>query len=167
MEELLTALERTMRDEVAAYTVLVNRLPFKTALIRKNRVDQLEFMTRQEEGELKHLTALESERAAVVHELSSALGLEGEPALSGILPGLCAEWQAKLGPLGDRLKELALALRSGNDTCQILLRASLEYIDFTMQMVGDAVANAQPTVYGGGLAEPDANSPSLLLDRRA
>lgn len=167
MEELLTALERAMRDEVAAYTVLVNRLPFKTALIRKNRVDQLEFMTRQEEGELKRLAALEHDRVAVVRELVAAIGPGVEPALSGILPLLSVEWQAKLQPLGERLRDQALALRSGNDTCQILLRASLEYIDFTMQMVGNAVANAQPSVYGGGMAESEANSPSLLLDRRA
>ncbi len=166
MDELLTALERTMRDEAAAYTVLVNRLPFKTALIRKNRVDQLEFMTRQEEEELKRLAELERDRAAAVQQLSPMLGVS-EPTLSAILPKLPPVWQDKLQPLGERLKELAVALRAGNDTCQVLLRASLEYIDFTMQLVGTAVASAQPNVYGGGMAEPDVNSPSLLLDRRA
>lgn len=166
MEELLTALERTMRDEASAYTVLVNRLPFKTALIRKNRVDQLEYMTRQEEEELRRLTDLERERALVMEQLSSALGL-AEPTLSALLPKLAPEWRAKIGAWGDRLKELAHSLRAGNDTCQVLLQASLEYIDFTMQLVGSAVANAQPNVYGGGMAEPDVNSPSLLLDRRA
>ncbi|HEY9855074.1 MAG TPA: flagellar protein FlgN [Stenomitos sp.] len=167
MDELLTTLERVMRDEVSAYTVLVNRLPFKTALIRKNRVDQLEYMTRQEEEELKRLTDLERARLEVVQQLLPAMGTGAEPTLSALLPALAPEWQAKLQPLGDRLKELAVALRKGNETCQILLKASLEYIDFTMQLVGNAVANAQPTLYGDGMAEPDANSPSLLLDRRA
>lgn len=166
MDELLTALERTMCDEVAAYTVLVNRLPFKTALIRKNRVEQLEHMTRQEEAELKRLTELERERAHAVQELMPALGAL-EPTLAALLPHLAPEWRSRLQPLGDRLKDLAQALRRGNETCQILLRASLEYIDFTMQLVGSAVANAQPNVYGLGMAEPEANSPSLLLDRRA
>lgn len=167
MDELLMALERLLRDEVAAYTVLVNRLPFKTALIRKNRVEQLEHMTRQEEAELKRLTELERDRAQTVRQLVAALDTDAEPALAAILPRLAPEWQATLRPLGDRLKELAGALRTGNETCQILLRASLEYIDFTMQMVGNAVANAQPNVYGGGMTEPEVNSPSLLLDRRA
>lgn len=167
MEELLTVLERTMRDEVAAYTVLVNRLPFKTALIRKNRVDQLEHMTRQEEEELRRLTELERLRAEVVSQLLPAFGQGLEPTLAAMLPRLSPEWQAKLQPLGERLKEQAIALRSGNETCQVLLQASLEYIDFTLQMVGSAVANTQPNVYGGGMAEPEANSPSLLLDRRA
>lgn len=167
MEELLTALERAMRDEAAAYTVLVNRLPFKTALIRKNRIDQLAYMTGQEESELSRLADLERDRVTVVQELLVAMGLEGEPTLSGILPGLSLEWQGKLRPLGERLKDLALALRSGNETCRILLKASLEYVDFTMQLVGNAVANAQPAVYGGGMAEPKANAPSILLDRRA
>ncbi|MNY00166.1 hypothetical protein D3C86_1326490 [compost metagenome] len=90
-----------------------------------------------------------------------------EPSLSGILPHLTPDWRARLAPLGDRLREQVGALREGHETCKILLKASLEYVDITMQLVSRTVANAQPLMYGGADEETPLHSPSLLLDRRA
>lgn len=161
METQLLALEATLRDEVAIYSTLANRLPFKLALIRKNRVEQLERLTLQEEADLKRLTELERSRTACVAELASRLA--APPRLSAFLPLLSGEWNARLAPLGDKLRQHIAALREGHETAKILLKASLDYVDLTMNLVGQAVANAQPAMYGGA---PTAQAPSLLLDWR-
>jgi hypothetical protein len=167
METQLAALEAALRHEVAAYQVLVNRLPFKLALIRKNRVDQLEHLTRQEEAELARLVGFERERIESVQAILAALPAGAEPSLVGILPHLSSEWRGRLSPLGDRLRDLVKAVREGHETCRVLLKASLEYVDITMQLVSRTVANAQPLMYGGADEETPLHSPSLLLDRRA
>ncbi|MBO9540055.1 flagellar export chaperone FlgN [bacterium] len=167
METQLAALEAALRHEVAAYQGLLNRLPFKLALIRKNRVDQLEHLTRQEEADLARLLGFERERNQSVQAILSALPAGTEPSLSGILPHLTPDWHSRLAPLGDRLREQVGALREGHETCKILLKASLEYVDITMQLVSRTVANAQPLMYGGADEETPLHSPSLLLDRRA
>lgn len=167
METQLAALEAALRYEVSAYQILVNRLPFKLALIRKNRVDQLEHLTRQEEADLSRLVGFERERLESVKAILASLPPGTEPSLAGILPHLAPEWRARLTPLGERLRELVGALRDGHETCKILLKASLEYVDFTMQLVSRTVANSQPLLYGGADEETPLHSPSLLLDRRA
>lgn len=163
MESSLTRLEGTLRDEIRAYTALVNRLPFKLALIKKQRIEQLERMVSQEEEELRQLAELELGRAATVRELCHLLpGVE--PRLAALLPHLPAARRATLTELGDSLVALTRRLREGHAEVAARLRTCLEVIDFTMDMVGQAVANAQPATYGGS---PGAYAPSILLDRRA
>ncbi|MNL67407.1 hypothetical protein D3C87_1919900 [compost metagenome] len=90
-----------------------------------------------------------------------------EPSLSGILPLLSPAWRERLEPLGERLRSQVTALREGHETCKVLLKASLEYVDITMQLVSRTVANSQPLLYGGADEETPLHAPSLLLDRRA
>lgn len=164
METQLLALEAILRDEVAIYSTLVNRLPFKLALIRKNRIEQLDRLTQQEEADLKRLSKLERERAACVAELIPQLGSGVSPRLSAFLPMVPGAWRERLAPLGEKLRHHIEALREGHETAKVLLKASLDYVDLTMNLVGQAVANAQPAMYGGA---PSVQSPSLLLDWRA
>lgn len=167
MEQQLTALETALRDEVAAYTVLVNRLPFKIALIRKNRVSQLENLTRQEEAEIKRLAELERCRIQAMRELRRLISNDVNSTLSGLLGHVPLGWRDRLAGLGESLRKLARELHDGHETCQVLLRASLEYVDFTMQLVASTLAQSQSDVYGGTFSDGERRSPSILLDRRA
>lgn len=165
METQLSRLESILREEVSAYAALVSRLPFKIALIKKNRVEQLERMVGQEETEQKRLFELGAARVACVQDLITTMPAGTSCTLSGILPHLGATWRRTLQELGEQLAQLVSALREGQATCTILLRTSLEFVDFTMQIVGRAMVNAQPALYG---SEPaPAYAPSILLDRRA
>lgn len=164
METQLMALEAALHDEVAIYSALVNRLPFKLALIRKNRIEQLERLTLQEEADLKRLSELERERMRCVTGLVAFIGSGVGPRLSSLVPHLSGAWRERLNPLGEKLRCLILALREGHETARVLLTASLDYVDLTMSIVGRAVTNAQSTLYGGA---PSVRAPSLLLDRRA
>ena len=164
METQLLTLEATLRDEAALYSTLVNRLPFKLALIRKNRVEQLGRLTRQEEEEIRQLQVLERTRAACMSELAVLLGPGVEERLNTLLPRLSAEWRLRLSPLGEKLRQLTRTLKEGHETARVLLGASLDYTDLTMSLIGRAVAQSQTTIYG---APPIIQAPSLLLDRRA
>jgi hypothetical protein len=166
MDKQLMALEAILRDEVAIYGALVSRLPFKIALIKKNRVPQLERITQQEEADYKRLAELEKHRAEVVQEILALMPKGVGPQLTSIAQHVALSWRDRLLAPSKQLVELARELKEGHETCRVLLRASLEFVDFSLQLVAKA-ANAQPTVYGD--AEPMTQVPtrSVLLDWRA
>lgn len=161
LEEKLTELESLLRDELSAYTHLVNRLPFKIALIKKNRAAQLERLMAQESGEMEVLAGLERRRA----ELSESLAAHfSQPAatLRDLLPQVTPAWRDRLAPLGEQLRVKVEELRAGNATCQELLRLSLDYVSYTLDLIAQA-ATPDGMVYDGSVAP----APSLLLDWRA
>lgn len=161
LEAQLAELEALLREELAAYVHLVNRLPFKLALIKKNRAVQLERLIVQEAGEMEVLGGLESKRA----ELSAAIAARlPQPAstLRELLPQLPAPWQGRLGSLGDELRVKVQELQAGNQTCRELLRLSVDYAAYTLDLIAQA-ATPEGMVYDGSVAQ----APSLILDRRA
>lgn len=161
LEALLTELESLLRDELSAYTHLVNRLPFKIALIKKNRAAQLERLMAQEAGEMEVLSGLERQRAEVSRAIAQQMP-QPATSLKELLPQLAPSWQNRLAPLGDDLRARVEDLRAGNHSCQELLRLSIDYANYTLELVAQA-ATPDGMVYDGSVSD----APSLLLDRRA
>lgn len=161
LEEHLAELESLLRDELSAYTHLVNRLPFKIALIKKNRAAQLERLMAQEAGEMEVLSGLEQRRAEVSRAIAQILPQPAQ-ALSELLPQLPDAWQKRLAPLGDELRAKVQDLQAGNQTAKELLHLSIEYANYTLELIAQA-ATPDGMVYDGSVSQ----APSLLLDRRA
>jgi flagellar biosynthesis/type III secretory pathway chaperone len=161
LEELLAELESLLRDELSAYTHLVNRLPFKIALIKKNRAAQFERLIAQESGEMQVLDGLERQRAEVSEAIARMLP---QPArtLNEMLPLIAPAWRERLAPLGSELRAKVDDLQAGNQTCRDMLRLSIDYAAFTLDLIAQA-ATPEGMVYDGSVAQ----APSLLVDRRA
>ncbi len=161
LDEPLAELEAILRDELAAYTHLVNRLPFKLALIKKNRTEQLGRLLTQEASEMRALDALELRRCEVSGAIASHFQAPVQ-TLNELLPLLSPAWRKRLAPLGDDLRLKVADLQAGNHTCRELLRLSIDYATYTLDVIAQA-ATPDGLVYDGSVAQ----APSLLLDWRA
>lgn len=161
LDERLGELESLLSDELSAYTHLVNRLPFKLALIKKNRAAQLERLMAQEAEEMQVLAGIERQRAAIMTALSAQLPAP-VATLRELLAQLSGARAERLGKLGDELRAKVADLQAGNQTCRELLRLSIDYATYTLDLIAQAAAPEGMT-YDGSVAQ----APSLLLDRRA
>lgn len=161
LEAQLTELESLLRDELTAYSHLVSRLPFKLALIKKNRATQLERLMAQEAEEMEVLSGLDRKRAEVSQAIARMMPLPAD-SLKELLPQLSPDWQTRLAPLGEELRAKVQDLQAGNETCRELLRLSIDYASYTLDLIAQA-ATPEGMVYDGSVAQ----APSLLLDRRA
>lgn len=161
LDEQLAELESLLRDELSAYTHLVNRLPFKIALIKKNRAAQLERLMAQEASEMEVLNGLELKRSEVSAAIARILPQPAQ-TLRDMLPQMPEAWRKRLAPLGEDLRAKVEDLQAGNHTCRELLRLSIDYASYTLDLIAQA-ATPDGGVYDGSVAQ----APSLLLDRRA
>lgn len=161
LDERLDELDSLLSGELSAYTHLVNRLPFKLALIKKNRTEQLERLMAQEAEEMQALAGIDRQRAEVMAALSALLPAP-VTTLRELLAELSGPRQARLAQLGEDLRAKVADLQAGNQTCRELLRLSIDYATYTLDLIAQA-ATPEGMTYDGSVAQ----APSLLLDRRA
>lgn len=161
MESQLLELETLLRDELTVCGHMVNRLPFKLALIKKNRTAQLERLIVQEAEDMAAMGELEARRVAICEAIAREHPL-AEPTLKAQLSALPRAWQERLEPLGAELRTKVEELQAGNRTCRELLNLSIAYAAYTLELIAQAA-----TPDGMGYGDHGATAPSLLLDRRA
>lgn len=159
MDELLKRLEEVLRAEGNTYAGFCTRLPLKVELIKRNQVKQLERIVQQEEAQIQALSNFDRERQSVISEISRALALR-EGTLEELLRRVEPAWHQRLAPLGERLKTLAKKLQDGNWYCDQLLKAAVDYIDYSVNIIA-STCSTTTTTYG----EPETqDTPSLILD---
>jgi flagellar biosynthesis/type III secretory pathway chaperone len=107
------------------------------------------------------LSGLERQRAEVSRAIAQLLPQPAQ-SLSELLPQLTEAWRNRLAPLGDELRAKVEDLQAGNQTCRELLSLSIEYANYTLELVAQA-ATPEGMVYDGSVSQ----APSLLVDRRA
>jgi hypothetical protein len=169
MQAHLDQLELVLGHQVAAMTALKNWMPRKIELIKGHRLEELEAFTRREEEQVARLQQAESQRQVLVSMLALELGLEGGSPLSTLLAYLPEAAQDRIAAKGDALAALVVQLKQGQQEIADLLRVSLDYVHFSMDVFAQLVTAAPPTAYGyGGAAEaPPQSSASWLVDRQA
>jgi hypothetical protein len=165
----LDRLESLLEAEAQGYAAFLTRLPLKLALIKKGQVAPLETFVAREAEEQQKLRQLERERIAVSSEVAHDLGLPADATLAEILPKVPADRRARLGVLRDRLITQSEKLKEGNERCDLLLRASLDFIKYSLEVIG-TILNPEERladmIYGPGESGP-AKSGSVLLNRTA
>lgn len=165
----LARLEELLEAEAQGYSAFVTRLPLKTALIKKGQLAALEAFLAREAEEQQKLRALERERADVSAAVAAQLGLPPDATLAQVIAGLPAGQRSKLSTLRDRLIEQSRRLQEGNERCEILLQASLEFVKYSLELIG-TILNPEERLadmlYGPEVPGP-AKSGSVLLNRTA
>jgi len=168
MEAHLKALDAVLRDELDLVRALVGRLPFKTAVIRKNRVEQLARITEAELADHQKLASLEQARERALTDLCQAIGAPVTSRLVELSGWLPVSWQTHFDALGLELKAAVEDLRRGHETCTAMLRVASETIELTMSLVAERVRDTRVVLYGHA-PKPQVSETrsSVLLDWRA
>ncbi len=165
----IARLEEILEAEAQGYSAFVTRLPLKTALIKKGQLAALEAFLAREADEQCKLRQLERERTEISASIAESLGLAPGTTLTQILAKLPPEQRSRLSILRERLLDQSAKLQDGNERCEILLNASLEFVKYSLELIG-TILNPEERLadmlYGPEVQGP-AKSGSVLLNRTA
>ena len=134
--QLANELINTLKQEKGVYDSVLKIAEDKTDVIIKGKVDELEKMLKLEQELVLQLAKLEDLRERLVAKIFSELGIAGRDMTISTLA------QAMEGPYASKLKEcqgLLLdtigRLKAKNDLNSKLIKNSLEYINFSINLI--------------------------------
>ena len=134
MEELIT----TLSKEEEWYRELLPIQETKTEVIIKNDIEQLQLITGKEQDTIDKITALERKREEVIQNIATVLNKNPKTlTLTNLIQVMAKqpEDQKKLQQLHDQLKDSVKKLVKVNERNQMLIRQSLEMIEFNMNLL--------------------------------
>ena len=134
MEELIT----TLSKEEELYRELLPIQERKTQVIIENNIEQLQKITGEEQETIDKVTALERKREEIIKDIGTVLNKNPKTLTLTNLIQIMAkqpEDREKLQELHDRLEESVKKLVKVNERNQILIKQSLEMIEFNMNLL--------------------------------
>lgn len=167
MSAHLDQLELVLANQVAGLTALCNWQPRKVELIKARRVEELAAFVQREEAQVARLQQAESQRQALLGLLGLEMGLDASQPLSALLPHFPEDYRERLSKKGEQLRGLVAQLREHQPLLNELLRLSLDYVHFSMDVFAQLATAVRPSAYGrsGDVAVPQVAS--WLVDRQA
>jgi hypothetical protein len=159
----LLTLRRVLQQELALGKRMIALAETMTDLLVNQETERLAALEAEQRECREQHEALEQARIAVTRSLAGALGLEGLPTLSELLPLLPAREQEPLKRLRSELLTMQETLARLNARNRRLLDNALEYVRFSLELLTSAAL--QPARYGTNLASVAA--PTFYIDSKA
>lgn len=138
----------------------------KQRAVIENRIDQLMTVTAKESKAISAMERLNDEVNGLAGECRKEMGLVQSPGatLADLLQAVYKpEWKIALADAAERLKTQVAQLKEINERNQLLVRHSLDYIQFQFDLIAgpvDDVTYASPTSTG-------VSSSRRIFDTRA
>lgn len=118
------------------YQKLLEIAKAKQPVLVKGDLAKLEEFTKQEEQIVVQVGKLEEQRSRVHQALANHFHFpEPEITLSEIAAKVSAELSDKLSQVGDGLKDTLNELKDVNNLNSVLIKQSLDYIEFTVNLI--------------------------------
>lgn len=143
MDNLLNIL----MDEIELYKNILDVSKNKTTLLKENKVKELENTTKEEERLVAEVIEKEKIR---IQEVKNICKRYGKPEQSLKIEELCEfidNSQEELLNAKKEIMELLKELKEVNEINSVLIKSSLEYINFAVNMLTDTTKN---TIYQPG-----------------
>lgn len=136
MATLLEVLLDTINEEIKIYDELLAIGKEKKNIIIKNQVEVLKQMNTVEISLTNKLKKLSKKRLESFEDIKMVLGLTGQATLSNIAQKLKDEKEkTELLKARDKLKEISIELGEVNQINRNLIGNSLDYIDFSINLI--------------------------------
>lgn len=154
MEKVLVEqLVEILNQENEIYDTLSKISNNKKDLIVGGKVQELDTIVKLEQALVVRISKLEGEREKVVGELCALLGQKPEDVtVSGLSEKLGEKDSAQLKACQEKMLTKIFALKNANDLNSRLIKNSLEYIDFSINMmtsIGSVSNNYGSSGYSG------------------
>ncbi len=148
MEALSVRLIEILEEENRVYSDILDISRRKTRIIVDGKVDQLDRLTRTEQQMVIGIGRLEKEREGIIRQLAGHMGVERKDInidmlrdrLRGGLKDRLSKAKDEIGKTLDELKKV-------NELNSQLIQKSLEYIDFSINLIA---GDASRSTYSGG-----------------
>jgi hypothetical protein len=167
MKAHLDQLELVLAQQIAGLTSVKNWLPRKLELIKTHKLPELEAFNRREEEQVSRLTQAESQRQVLLGLLARELGLDATPTLGELMALVGPEYAERLALRRDQLTALTDQIREGQALTNELLRVSLDFVHYSIDIFAKLAVATPAGGYGGSgdvLATPVS---SFLVNRTA
>ena len=156
MASLIDSLINIMNDENRQYTELLDLSNNKTTAIVKGDVGQLQEIFGKEQKLIDILNRLEMERQSCVADICKILHLSAAEVKVSQIVRLLEKKQAEHDALEQSylsLKKTVNQLTQVNDNNRLLLKESMDMIDFEINLAKNASMAPQAANYGKGAYE--------------
>lgn len=141
MDNVLDKLTDVLDKEVNVYEGILKLSRQKTDALVAGKVSELEGITRLEQSAIITLSKLEEEREKLVEKAAKQLELEpSDVTLSSFTRVMPKEQAEKLKKYNDVLPKLFNEIRESNELNSKLIKNSLDYIDFSINVLTSAGA---------------------------
>jgi len=162
MEELLIRLEEILKDETILYSQILNIGNKKTDIIVKGKVNDLAVLIEQEQDIVSKLSKMELERDVITSAIHKELGLPDEKmTLTQLISHIKGSHATTLMEKQNTLLDTLGVVKSVNDQNGKLINNSLEYIEFSINVLSNA---ANPGNNYNQVGYSDAAGKSSMFD---
>lgn len=151
--ELVKQLTTILSQENEIYDTLKKISTNKTELIVAGKVNELESIVKMEQSLVIKISKLEDQREKLVDVLAREIGKKPEDITISELAGSLGEVEAnELKQCREKMLKNINSLKNSNELNSKLIKNSLEYIDFSINMmtsIGSVSNNYESTGYSG------------------
>ena len=145
--ELMNRLIEVLNKETAMYEGILKLSKNKTDVIVEGKVTELESITRLEQSMILQLGKLEEEREELVDKLAAQLNIKASDiTLTSLENNFPKEQSERLENCQKKLPKLVNELGEANVLNSKLIRNSLDYIDFSINILTNAGSTGN--IYG-------------------
>ncbi|MGI6668045.1 MAG: flagellar protein FlgN [Acetivibrionales bacterium] len=147
---LTEKLLEVLKKESAIYEGILNLSKEKTDAIVAGEISELERITKLEQSIILKLAKLEREREGIVENLAAGLDMEAaDITLTDIINAMPEAEAKKLKDYQDLFARLLEDLREANMLNSKLIQNSLDYIDFSINILAGTGAEGNYSSLGG------------------
>lgn len=148
MAGLINELLNILKEQTKSYDELLVLSREKRRVIVENDVDMLTKITQAENSIIGQTQKAENRRLDIMGDIATVLGQKTDELTLTKLAELIAgqDEHGELVSLGKTLKATLDELKEENDRNTVLIQSSLDYIDFTVNLVRQAATTADPYI---------------------
>lgn len=151
MRELEIKLKETMNRELEAYIEILELAKRKTEILKDSKVTELELLTLDERAKVEEINSIGAERESIARGLADSLGVNERLDLSTMSQYFTDEGQLEFSEIRSDFVDTIEELKKVNSLNETLIKDSLEYIDFSLNIMTSATV-------GGGYSQNADNS---------
>lgn len=138
MELILEDLVEILEEESKTYSQLLQIARKKKEIIVHGKVNDLEKLVKVEQACIIHVGKLENRREDAINEVCRELGVSAEDiTISGLSEKVGKESSKKLEKNRQEILNTVKELKSENEINSKLIKNSLEYIDFSLNLMAN------------------------------
>lgn len=140
--ENINALIGVLDKQTAVYNDLLEISKNKTPILIEGKVKELESVTKVEQALIFKMGDLEDELEQIVEKVKIDLSLDHNVTMSSIIDNIQGEQKEKLKNKTIEMLNIVTQLDHNNKLNSKLIKSSLDYIDFSMNLYSNAKSSS-------------------------
>jgi hypothetical protein len=155
MRENEIKLKEILSQELDLYEQTLELAKRKTEVLKESKLTELELITLEEREKVEKISRIDREREEIVKGLAESLGVNERLDLSTMSENFTEEAKEGFLKLKEEFKVTIEKLKQVNSLNDTLIKDSLEYIDFSLNIMSAATVDGN---YSGSLNDERENT---------